>query len=229
MTDPRPSTESELVDLVRAIDAKAPDSLHRKVDSMIEAARPAPRRSRAGSLGSAPRLAAAGAIVAAAATVAIVLGSGGGGSSGLRPREAFALTLQAPTQAAPRESPNNHAQLAEGVEGVSFPYWGRRLGWRPVGARSDRLAGRTVTTVFYADSRGRRIGYAIVGGSPAPRPTGGRVRWRSGTPYRLLSENGVPVVSWMRGGHLCVVSGRGVGTATLLRLASWDAARSVAS
>src|SRR3954469_18178241 len=133
MTDPRPSTESELVDLVRAIDAKAPDSLHRKVESMIEGARPAPRRPRAGSFGTAPRLAAAGAIVAAAAAVAIVLGSGGGGSSGLRTRDAFALTLQPPTQAAPRESPSNHAQLAEAVDGVSFPYWGRRLGWRPVG------------------------------------------------------------------------------------------------
>ena len=46
--------------------------------------------------------------------------------------------------------------------------------------------------------------------------------WRGGTPYRLLAENGVPVVSWLRDGHLCVISGRGVNGATLLRLASWD-------
>lgn len=229
MTEPRPSTESELVDFIRGIDATAPESLHRRVESLIDDASPARRRSRAGSFGTAPRLAAAGAILAAMAAVAIIIGSGGGGSSALRPRDAFALTLQTPTQTAPRERASNHAQLAEAVEGVSFPYWGRRLGWRPVGARSDSLHGHTVTTVFYGDRGGRRIGYAIVGGSPAPLPSGGVVRWRSGTPYHLLAQNGVPVVSWLRGGHLCVVSGRGVSAATLLRLASWDAKGSVAS
>jgi hypothetical protein len=229
MTDPRPSTESELVDFVRAVDVAAPASLHRKVESLIDGARPAPRRSRAGSFGIAPRLAAAGAVAAAAVAVAITVGSSGGGSSTLSQRDAVALTLSPATQSAPRESPSNRTALAEAVEGVSFPYWGQRLGWRTVGARRDRVGGRTVTTVFYADRRGRRVGYAIVGGSPAPRPAGGVVRWRSGTPYRLLVQNGVPAVSWLRGGHLCVVSGRGMSGATLLRLASWDAAGSVAS
>jgi hypothetical protein len=28
-------------------------------------------------------------------------------------------------------------------------------------------------------------------------------------------------VTWLRDGHLCVLSGRGVSGATLLRLASW--------
>jgi len=32
---------------------------------------------------------------------------------------------------------------------------------------------------------------------------------------------GAPVVTWLRDGHLCVVSGHGVSGATLLRLASW--------
>jgi hypothetical protein len=79
-----------------------------------------------------------------------------------------------------------------------------------------------ITTVFYADGRGRRIGYAIVAGSPAPRISGGVVRWRNGTPYRLETQSGAPVVTWLRSGHLCVVSGRGVSSATLLRLASWN-------
>ena len=52
---------------------------------------------------------------------------------------------------------------------------------------------------------------------------------RDGTPYRLLTVNGTHVVTWLRDGHLCVVSGRGVNGATLLRLASWDDRRSVAS
>ena len=70
MTDPRPSTEAELVDFVQAIDAKAPDSLHRKVELMIDGAHPAARRTGAGSFGIAPRLAAAGAVAAAAVAVA---------------------------------------------------------------------------------------------------------------------------------------------------------------
>ena len=227
MTDQRPSTESELVDFVRAIDVKAPESLHREVESMIGAR--ARRGSRAGSFGIIPRLAAAGAITAAVAAVAITIGSAGGGSKGLSQHDAFALTLRPATQGAPGERSGNHTELAAAVEGVHFPYWGQRLGWRTVGTRSDRVAGRTVTTVFYADRRGRRVGYAIVGGSPAPAPGAGVVRWRSGTPYRLRVENGVPVVSWLRGGHLCVVSGRGMTGATLLRLASWEARGSVAS
>ena len=39
---------------------------------------------------------------------------------------------------------------------------------------------------------------------------------------RLLTENGAAVVSWLRDDHLCVISGRGVSSATLLRLASWS-------
>ncbi len=45
--------------------------------------------------------------------------------------------------------------------------------------------------------------------------------WRGGVPYRLLTVNDRNVISWLRDGHLCVVSGRGVNSATLLRLASW--------
>src|ERR1700730_458996 len=98
-------------------------------------------------------------------------------------------------------------------------------GARSPGSRTDRVGGRAVTTVFYADAGGRRIGYAIVAGTPAPRSTGGAIAWRKKTPYRLLTENGTAVVTWLRDGHLCVVSGRGVSSATLLRLASWGNGR----
>jgi hypothetical protein len=108
------------------------------------------------------------------------------------------------------------------VDGVAFPYWGDRFGWRASGARVDHIDGRTVTTVFYTDARGRRVGYAIVAGTPAPVASGGRVVWREGTPFRVTRENGAPIVTWVRDGHLCVVSGEGMGGATLLRLASWD-------
>ena len=81
--------------------------------------------------------------------------------------ETAALTRLAPTAGAPPESAGDPAQLALAVDGVAFPYWEGRLGWHSAGARTDHIGGRTVTTVFYANSAGQRIGYAIVAGTPA--------------------------------------------------------------
>lgn len=227
MTDPPPLTEAQLVEFVRSADVRAPDALHREVESLIDerSARArrrssSARRSRAkGPLGRG--LAVAG-VLGAAVIVALVVGLRGGGAPVPSPHQAFALTLRPATVAAPPESPSSPAELVAAVEGVAFPYWGERFGWRSTGARSDRIAGRSVTTVFYENRRGSRIGYAIVSGEGSSGPSGGVVVRRGGTPYHLLSENGVPVLVWLRNGHLCVVSGRGVDGATLLRLASSD-------
>jgi hypothetical protein len=81
-----------------------------------------------------------------------------------------------------------------------------------------------VTTVFYTDSQGRRVGYAIASGQ-APQTSGGTVVRHWGVSYRLLSHDGATVVTWQRGGHLCVIAGRGVSARTLLGLASWDSER----
>src|SRR5437763_7960205 len=152
MTEKRPRSEAEIVEFLRSIDVKAPDSLHRQIESMVAERRRPARRRRGGlpvrAFASAPRLAAAGAIVAGVAAVAIIIGASGGGSSGLSQRQAAALTLRPATLAAPRESATHHAQLAAAVEGVAFPYWEDHLGWRSVGARSDRIGGRAVATVF---------------------------------------------------------------------------------
>jgi hypothetical protein len=45
----------------------------------------------------------------------------------------------------------------------------------------------------------------------------------------VLSQSGATIVTWQRGGHLCVVSGRGVSAHTLLSLASWDSEKPRAS
>ncbi len=230
MSDPRPRTESELVELVRSIDTPAPDSLHREMRALVSERRSRPLRARphalragtlAGALTSARGLFATTALAAVTAAVLAIVLSGGGGHATMSLREASAPTLRAATASAPTESAGNRSQLAAAVDGVSFPYWGERFGWRSTGRRSDRVAGHAMTTVFYADARGRRIGYAIVGGAP-PTIGGGVVAWHGKVPYRLSYENGAPVVTWLRDGHLCVVSGRGVSGATLLRLASWS-------
>lgn len=235
MSDPRPRTESELIELVRSSDARAPDELHRKVESLIAERSPRAREQAPGrrSLGAGRfrfGLGFAGTVaIAAVVAVAIAVGLSGGGARTLTLREASALTLRAATSPAPAESANDRGALMAAVDGIRFPYWNDRFGWRSTGSRRDQLGGRTVTTVFYQDGRGRRLGYAIVAGTPAPRLRGGAVAWRGGVPYRLLTENGAQVISWLRDGHLCVVSGRGVEDAMLLRLASWTGHGSIAS
>jgi hypothetical protein len=213
MSERTPPTESELVELLRSIDARAPERVHRRIDALV-AERASPRRSR-----RAPRLGLAVALTLGVIAVALVAGLSGGGSE-LTLRTAVALTLRAATAPAPAQDPQDPTELAADIEGVAFPYWEDRFGWRSTGARTDSVDGRTVRTVFYA--RGHQwIGYAIVSGS-APSVSGGIARTRGGTVYRFLTEDGARVVTWRRHGHLCVVSGHRVGDATLMALASWD-------
>jgi hypothetical protein len=213
--------------LLRSLDVPAPEALHRRIESLVAShqshgfMRRTPSRDlrRFSPLG----LASAGAVAAAIVAIAITVGLGGGGSAPtVSFSQAAASTLRAATLPAPPESQAHHAQLAVAVDGVPFPYWSERFGWRSTGSRTDRVDGRSITTVFYADSSGRRIGYAILAGTPAPRIGDGVIAWRGGVSYRLFTENGAAVVTWMRDGHLCVLSGRGVSSATLLRLASWS-------
>jgi hypothetical protein len=228
--------QRHVAELLRSFDAPAPEALHRRVESLVaEHAQDPPRwgaaRRNRRSAGRASRRqplsvlrfgGAGAAAVAVLVVVALALFPAGGGSHTLSLRQAAAPTLRAATLPAPPENSANRAQLAAAVDGVRFPYWGERFGWRGTGTRSDRIDGRTVTTVFYSDASGKRIGYAIVAGSPAPRIDGGTVAWHGGVPYRLLTLNGAATVAWMRDGRLCVVSGRGISSATLLKLASWS-------
>jgi hypothetical protein len=242
MREPPPPTESELVELVRSSDVRAPDSLHRQVQALVAARQHPARRPRFVARAAAARpphprfspLGSIGGVLAAVAVVAIVLvaaGLGHRGSSTLSMRQTAAPMLRAATMPAPAQSSADPAKLAAAVDGVRFPYWADRFGWRSTGMRDDRIDGRAVTTVFYSDSHGHRIGYAIVAGTPAPRIVGdaGVALWREGVTYRLLNAGGVAIVTWLRDGHLCVVSGRGVPGATLLKLASWSDHNATAS
>jgi hypothetical protein len=212
------------VELTAAVDVRAPESLHREVEAMLTPNRP---RGRAGGRFLARRvgLATAGALALAVAVVTIgLIGGPAGPTQGLSVQQAAALTLSPATMGAPAESRTQRAQLDVSVGGVPFPYWEEHFGWRSSGARSDRLAGRAVTTVFYSNAEGRRVGYAIVSGR-APATHGGTLIRRWGVSYRVLGHDGATVVTWQRGGHLCVVSGQGVSARTLLHLASWSGER----
>lgn len=221
MSEQPQSREDELIAMIRAVDVPAPERLHRRTEALIARRAGERRRGRTHSLR--PRLGAAAALVAAIVVVLVlVTGSGGGGSSPFSLRTATALTREPATRAAPSENTSRRAQLMASVDNIAFPYWEEHFGWRSTGSRQDRVAGRSVTTVFYSDRAGRRVGYAIVAGTPAPRALSGSIHWRHGTPYRFTRIDGSGVVTWLRQGHLCIVAGPGVREATLLSLASWQ-------
>ncbi|HUB74391.1 MAG TPA: hypothetical protein VL979_10190 [Solirubrobacteraceae bacterium] len=216
MSEQRPRTESELVELVRAIDVSAPAHVHERVRGLVQARSRTPRRRPAPL-----RFGLAAVGLACVLALALALALSGGGGARVTLQETVAFTLRRPTMPAPAESPRHGEELAARVEGVSFPYWGERFGWRATGARMDRVDGRSVTTVFYADRRGQWLGYAIVSGTPAPASAGGAVVRRDGVSYRFMVEHGARVVTWLRDGRLCVISARGIDPARLLALASW--------
>jgi hypothetical protein len=226
MNEP-PRTEAELMELVRSSDVRAPEALHRRIEELVaDSSRGRrPLLGRGFGVAGAPlarRLAAASALaVVVVAVLAIALGGG----HSLSVQQATALTLSPANAPAPPQSSSHHGALVASVQGVQFPYW-TDLGWRSTGQRTDTVAGHTITTVFYANHGGQRVGYAIVAGT-APGVSGGAMRSSHGTSYRVLTADGARTVVWLREGHLCVLSGRGIDTATLLRLAGWGEQESV--
>lgn len=215
----RPESEPQMLDLIRSSDVRAPQELHDRIGAMVARHGARPDRRRRVPAPRALIIAAATGALAVLALVLVLAGSGTSSSS-LEVRAASALALGPATAPAPHALSADPAYLAVAVDGVAFPSWEGGLGWYPAGARTDRVGGRTVTTVFYSDDAGRRIGYAIVAGTPAPAVSGGVVVWRGAIAYRLLGEPGTRAVAWLRQGRLCVLAGRGVSGATLLRLAS---------
>jgi hypothetical protein len=101
------------------------------------------------------------------------------------------------------------------VEGVAFPTWQQGTGWRAVGARTDELDGRRITTVFY-EKAGKRIGYTIVAGEALDPPTGAR-----GGRFRVFESGGRAAVTWQRKDRTCILSGADVPAKTLVKLAAW--------
>jgi hypothetical protein len=140
--------------------------------------------------------------------------------------QAARLALRPAALAAPAQSSQNSDVLDRSVEGVAYPYWEDSSGWRAAGARTDRLAGRTVTTVFYtygprAHSGAHRIGYAIVAGHALAVPVGREVS-SGGIDFRVLASEGATVVTWRRAGRTCILAARGVAGATLVHLATLE-------
>jgi hypothetical protein len=172
------------------------------------------------------RLVAGVAFAAAAVVVVLVLVLTGGASAPNPPTvlQASGAGLRTATGAAPAENPANSHLLAASAAGIAYPYWGGGLGWRAVGTRTDTVGGRTITTVFYANSRARRIGYSIVSGAALAIPAAGTSVQRHGVSFHVLSHANPTIVTWREAGHTCILTARGVGAGTLMHLATWQRA-----
>jgi anti-sigma factor RsiW len=167
------------------------------------------------------RLLPAGGLVAAAVVVLFL-------ALGSQPTVQSALAAATrPPQAAALTDPAQPKLLREQVDGVRFPDYAAKFGWRAVGVRTDDLDGRTQRTVFY-ERGGQRVAYSIVSGDALDEPGGARRFTREGTALRGFTGDGRNAVTWRRGGHTCVLSGAGVGTAALLELAAWHGLGAIA-
>jgi hypothetical protein len=186
---------------------------------------PAALRARIEAAGrpaaGAPRWALLGTAALAAVVIAVLavfLIPAGGGDPGVdAAAELGTRPADAPAPAALAATP---ALLDAGVEGVAFPAWDDEFGWRATGQRADDLDGRDTRTVVY-EKEGARVAYTIVSGDALDDPDGARELTRDGVELRQFTSDGRPVVTWLRDGHTCVLSGEGVDEDTLAKLAVW--------
>jgi hypothetical protein len=208
--DDTPLTEEELAlaregqELIAAsvADVRAPQSLREAIERDRErAAAPARppfwRRYRWG-------LAAAG-IAAAALGAVVIANQTGGDNTGLSPSKVYAAARLDPTTAAPARLGGDPPVLDAKVGALAFPDWQQKFGWRAVGRRDDKLAGRPVTTLFYRNPHGARLGYAVVAGEPlGGHPAGQRIIHKGKT-YHVARGAQRTIITWTQQGHTCVI------------------------
>jgi anti-sigma factor RsiW len=212
--------QREALAAVRPLQAEqAPLELRARLSPSPQGRRPRAHSGRRPALRRALGLASALALTGVA-TALVLLG-------GARPAPTVAeaavlgsLPPTAPVQKPP-EDHTIHVMLPHArAAGLPFPYWEDRFGWRAVGLRRDRIGGRLLTTVLYA-RHDQRLAYTIVAGSALPNDAGAGVTVRLGTVLHSVSIGRRVVVTWLRRGHTCVLSGTGVAVDALAALGAW--------
>jgi len=206
------ATQRRALDILLDVQARegAPAALRARVNAERARRRPLLARRRG--------WAALGTAVAVAAALAAFFLIPGGVSGDTVIAEAAASQAQPPTAPAPPAL--TRTLLDAEFSGVRLPNWLQEFGWRPVGARKDHIRGRDVFTVVYA-KQGKAVGYSVIGGPPLTPPANAVTTQVQGTPVKSFARNGRIIVTFVRGGHTCVVSGAKVPEATLRKLAGW--------
>jgi hypothetical protein len=144
----------------------------------------------------------------------------GGGPGIPTAASAATLALRAPLHSVGSEVAQTETLSWPTAGGLAFPAWVREYGFRAVGTRVDRLGDRTATTVFY-DRDGARVAYTIVTGHALARGADASQSMLRGTRLWSFTKSGRAVVTWLRGGHTCVLSGDPGLLSELQRLAAW--------
>jgi hypothetical protein len=209
--------QERAVRMLRALDQPAPAALRARVDELTGAGARSPRRPL---IRWRRALLLPGATALAVVVAAIVIVAGGAGSAPTVPQAAH-VALAAATLPAPAVNPADATELKLTGAGIPFPNYGSADKWTVTGARTDRLDGRTVTTVFYSDGAGDKVGYAIASGAPLAGAHGTTVRIY-GTTFTLGHQGSARLITWVRSGHTCVIAGRSVSYRTLRELAGAD-------
>lgn len=168
------------------------------------------------------RIVPAAATALAASVTAVVIAIGGSQATATVGAVA-AVSQRGHEQPPPAHAEDRPKQLQASVDGVPFPYWEEKFGWRATGAREDTVSGRHTTTVFYSGKSNAEVGYSIVAGKALDVPDGRRVTV-DGTTLTVMDDGPRQIVTWRRGGRTCVISAPdAVPTRKLLSLAAWDA------
>lgn len=189
----------------------APARLQAAVAERRRRALPLRRRRRVGWIGGL-------AVAMAAVALAVVFTLPSGTSGGVVIAEAAELQALPSQTGAPGAA--SRTLLAIERDGVPFPNYATRFGWRAIGSRTDEVDGRPTTTVTYARA-GRRVGYSILGGAAVEVPGDFRRAAREGTLLRSTEVGARTVVTWEREGRTCVMSAVGVPRDELYDLAGW--------
>lgn len=185
---------------------RAPQSLRSSVAADRLASIPPPRRR-------APLVLAALLVALAAALAALLVAGPAADPGGGSVADAAQAALRGPTSPPPGRVDGD--ALALEVGGVPFPGYAAEHGWRPVGTRTDTVAGRRAVTVTYARDA-RRVGYTIVDGAPLAIPADARRVRYEGVDVAVLDDGQALSVAWTRSGRTCVLSARGTRLERLL-------------
>lgn len=202
---------------LRAIDAAARGRAPSSLQARVALAQPPARRAGPSRLAAALGTAVVGVGAAAVVAVVVVLG---GGTAAPTVAQAAVLTSRLPQMGVAEPAVDQGTLSGVRAVGLTYPYWEDHFGYTARGVRRDTLGGRRVTTVFY--SRGTsQVAYEIVSGPPLQ--PGGQVSSTElqGVQLSLMGTPSGQVVSWLRDGHTCILTGSGTSVSTLQNLAAW--------
>jgi hypothetical protein len=217
--DPDDAEQQRAAALVRSVDVAAPDALRTRLETMIdEAGGRKQRRSRTVRWRNTLFVPAATALAIVIVALVVLLGSG---STAPSVDQTAKLALSSATAPAPPRDAARPDLLLASVDGIPFPSYVSDTAWRANGSRTETVHQRTIKTVYYRASDGTRVGYSIVPGDALAVDSRSSVV-RGGIRYWFGQVASGRYVTWVRGGHSCVIAGTTVSNLTLLKLARTD-------